>query len=313
MLNKNTKNQRKSLKLSSLPSFGKRNSKDKEKHLKPGSLPYIWKRISRDSGAMIGLVAVCIIMIISLLTPLIFKYDYSAVDTIKKYAMPSLEHPFGCDELGRDIMSRVFYGARYTLSIGFLSVAISASFGIVLGAVSGYFGGTVDSIIMRFLDVFQAFPQMLLAIALSAVLGTGLDKCILALGISGIPNYARMMRANILTIRNAEYVEAATSIKCSKLRIIAKHIIPNAISPLIVQTSMNIAGAGLAASSLSFIGLGVQPPKPEWGSMLASARNYIRDYPHMVIIPGAFIMITVLSFNLIGDALRDALDPKLRD
>lgn len=290
-----------------------RNISNEEKSLKPGSLPYIWKRISHNGGAMVGLSAICLIVILSLLSPYIFKYDYSVVNTMNKYAKPSLEHLFGCDELGRDIMSRVFFGARYTLSIGFLSVAISGSFGITLGAVAGYYGGITDSIIMRFLDVFQAFPQMLLAITLCAVLGTGLDKCILALGISGIPNYARMMRANILTIRNSEYVEAATSINCSRFRIIAKHVVPNAISPLIVETSMNIAGSGLAASALSFIGLGVQPPKPEWGAMLASARNYIRDYPHMVIIPGIFIMITVLSFNLIGDALRDALDPKLRD
>jgi ABC-type dipeptide/oligopeptide/nickel transport system permease subunit len=154
---------------------------------------------------------------------------------------------------------------------------------------------------------------MLLAIALSAVLGVGLDKCIIALGISGIPGFARMMRANILTIRNLEYIEASTSINCSTFRIIRRHIIPNAFSPLIVQISMSIAGAGLAAAGLSFIGLGVQPPRPEWGAMLASARNRIRDYPHMVIIPGVFIMITVLSFNIIGDAIRDALDPKLKN
>ncbi len=293
--------------------MSKRTVEHMDRSMRPGSLPYIWKRISHDTGAMIGLCAVCAILVLSLLSPIIFKHDYAVVNMMDKYAAPSWNHLFGADELGRDILSRVFFGARYTLSIGFLSVAISASFGIVLGAIAGYFGGMTDSIIMRFLDVFQAFPQMLLAIALSAVLGTGLDKCILALGISGIPNFARMIRANIMTIRDTEYVEAAVSINCSKLRIISKHVVPNAISPMIVQISMSIAGSGLAASSLSFIGLGVQPPKPEWGAMLASARNYIRDYPHMVIIPGIFIMITVLSFNLIGDAIRDALDPKLKD
>ena len=158
-----------------------------------------------------------------------------------------------------------------------------------------------------------AFPQLLLAIAISAVLGTGFDKCIYALGISGIPHFARMMRANILTIRNQEFVEAATSITCSKPRIIIRHVIPNAIAPLIVEISMSIAAAGLSASSLSFIGLGVRPPTPEWGAMLASARNYIRLYPHMIMFPGLFIMLSVLSFNLIGDAIRDALDPKLKD
>ncbi len=291
----------------------RRRSKKDYHSYKPGSFPYIWKKISKNPAAMIGLFFVIAILILSFLSPVIFKYGYSKVTMSQKYAPPSWEHPFGCDELGRDIMSRVFFGARYTLSIGFLSVAISGFFGIVMGAIAGYFGGITDALIMRFLDVFCAFPRLLLAIALSAVLGVGLDKCILALGLSGIPLFARMMRANILTIRNLEYIEAAVSINCSKFRLIMKHVIPNAISPLIVQVSMAIANAGLAASSLSFIGLGVQQPKPEWGAMLASARNYIRDYPHMVIIPGIFIMITVLSFNLIGDALRDALDPKLRD
>lgn len=284
-----------------------------DKSLKPGSLPYIWKKVSRNKGAMLGIIAVVSILVLSLLSPYILKYDYATVSMADQYAKPGLEHLFGCDELGRDILARVLYGARYTLSIGFLSVIISAGFGIVLGAIAGFFGGTVDSVIMRLLDVFQAFPQMLLAITLSAVLGTGLDKCILALGISGIPSFARMMRANILTIRGTEYIEAATSINCTRPRIISRHVIPNAISPLIVQITMSIASAGLNASSLSFIGLGVQQPKPEWGAMLATARNHIRDYPHMVLIPGIFIMITVLSFNLIGDAVRDALDPKLKD
>ena len=286
---------------------------EEKKSFKPGSLPYIWKKITRNGGAMAGLFAVVFIMAASLLSPLILKHHYAVIDIAKQYARPSADHIFGCDELGRDILARVLFGARYTLSIGFLSVIISAGFGIVLGAAAGFFGGMTDAVIMRFLDIFQAFPQLLLAIALSAVLGIGLDKCILALGISGIPGFARMIRANILSIRNLEYVEAAISINCSQVRIISKHVIPNAISPLIVQISMSIAGAGLAASTLSFIGLGVQPPRPEWGAMLASARNHIRDYPHMVIIPGIFIMITVLGFNLIGDAIRDALDPKLKD
>jgi len=283
------------------------------KSLKPGSLRYIWKKVSHNGGAMVGLTAVLLIIVSSLLSPVILKHDYATVNIPMRYAKPSAEHWMGCDELGRDIMARVLYGARFTLSIGFISVFIQATLGVTLGAIAGFFGKKVDAVIMRFLDVFQAFPQILLAIALSAALGTGLDKCILALGIAGIPHFARMMRANILTIRSLEYIEAATSINCSRFRIIRRHLIPNAFSPIIVQISMSIAGAGLAASALSFIGLGVQPPQPEWGAMLASARNYIRDYPHMVIIPGVFIMITVLSFNLIGDAIRDALDPRLKD
>ena len=281
--------------------------------LKPGSLKYVWNKISHNRGAMGGLFVVCAIIVMSVLVPVISPYGYATIDMPISFATPSLTHPMGCDELGRDIATRVFYGARYTLSIGFFSVLISATGGIVLGALAGYFGGKIDTVIMRCLDVFQAFPQILLAIALSAVFGTGLDKCILALGLAGIPNFARLMRANILGIRSSEYIEASTSINCSRPRIIMKHIVPNAFSPLIVQIAMSIAAAGLQASSLSFVGLGIQAPEPEWGAMLAAGRGYMRDYPHLVLVPGLFIMATVMSFNLIGDAIRDALDPKLKD
>ncbi len=293
--------------------MAKKTNKSSTAGLKPGSLKYVWSKVSHNAGAMGGLVIICAIIILSALIPFISPYDYSAIDMSNMYALPSMQHLFGCDELGRDIMTRVLYGARYTLSIGFFSVLISATGGIILGALSGYFGGLVDTAIMRFLDIFQAFPQILLAIALSAVFGSGLDKCILALGLAGMPNFARMMRANILGIRGAEYIEAAASINCTKVRIILKHIIPNAFSPLIVQIAMSIAAAGLQASSLSFVGLGIQAPEPEWGAMLAAGRNFMRDYPHLVIVPGLFIMATVMSFNLIGDAIRDALDPKLKD
>lgn len=291
-----------------------KNKMNKEvKSSKPGSLPYIWGRLRRNPGAMCGLVFVIALFILSFIAPYICKYDFQEIVMKDRFTLPSLEHLLGCDEVGRDILSRILYGAKYTLSIGVLSVAVSCILGAILGAIAGYFGGIVDTLIMRFLDVFQAFPNILLAIAISAVLGTGFDKVIYAIGISGIPNFARMMRANILTVRNSDFVEAATSINCSTFRIIVHHVIPNAISPLIVQVAMGIASAALAASGLSFLGFGVQAPTPEWGAMLASARGYMRDYPHMVIIPGLFIMITVLSFNLVGDAIRDALDPKLRD
>lgn len=279
----------------------------------PGSLSYVWKKIRKRPTAMIGLIVVVTLLILSFISPYICEYDFKAISMREKFDTPSLEHPFGCDELGRDILSRVLYGAKYTMSIGFLSTFVSCILGVILGSVAGYFGGKVDNFIMRFLDIFQSFPGILLAIAISTVLGPGFDKVIIAMGISFIPGYARMMRANILTIRGSEYVEAATAMNCSTLRIVVRHIIPNAISPLIVQVAMGIAASGLAASALSFLGFGVQAPTPEWGAMLSSARNYIRDYPHLCIFPGLFIMITVLSFNLIGDAIRDALDPKLRD
>ncbi len=280
---------------------------------RPGSARYVWQKICHNPMALGGVIVVVLLVVLSLLSPVLMKYDYAKIDMRSAYQTPSAEHWFGCDELGRDILSRILYGARYTLSVGVLSVLISAGVGVALGAIAGYFGGVVDQAIMRVLDVMAAFPQLLLAIAVSAVLGTGFDKCIYALGISGIPRFARMMRANILTVRSQEFVEAALSITCSKPRIIIRHVIPNAIAPLIVEISMSIAAAGLSASSLSFIGLGVTPPTPEWGAMLASARNYIRLYPHMIMFPGLFIMLSVLSFNLIGDAIRDALDPKLKD
>lgn len=283
------------------------------KSVKPGSIAYIWKRVSKNPGAMLGLIFVVTLFVLSFLSPYICRYGYDEIIMKERYAFPSLKHLLGCDEIGRDIFSRILYGAKYTLSIGILSTAVSCVLGVMLGAVAGYFGGMADTLIMRALDIFQAFPNILLAIAISAVLGAGFDKVIYAIGISGIPNFARMMRANILTVRSSEFIEAATSINCSTPRIIVHHVIPNAISPLIVQVAMGIASAALAASGLSFLGFGVQAPTPEWGAMLASARGYMRDYPHMVIIPGMFIMLTVLSFNLVGDAIRDALDPKLRD
>ncbi|MBR2670540.1 MAG: ABC transporter permease [Solobacterium sp.] len=284
-----------------------------QESLQPGSFKYIWRHLSHDKGAIAGMIAIALILIICFLSPYIFKYDFATIDMINKNAKPSAEHWFGCDELGRDIMVRVFYGARYTLSIGVLSTAIAAVIGVALGAIAGYFGGRFDTLLMRALDILQAFPQLVLATLVSAVLGPGLDKCIIALAVSGIAGYARMMRANILNVRGQEYIEAAKSIDCSTSRIITSHVIPNAISPIIVQVCMGIASSGLNASALSFLGLGVQPPEPEWGAMLSSARNLIRQYPHMAIFPGLFIMITVVSLNLIGDSLRDALDPKLRD
>lgn len=292
---------------------GGRKQNREERVYKPGSLKYVWYRIHKRPAAIISVYFIVCLLIISFASPYICKYGYKDINMRMMYATPSLEHPFGCDEVGRDILSRVLYGAKYTMSIGIFSTLFSCACGIVLGSIAGYFGGITDNLLMRFLDIFQSFPSILLAIAMSTVLGPGFDKVILALGISSIPGYARMMRANILTIRDSEYVEAATSINCSTFRVIVKHVIPNAISPLIVQVAMGIASSGLAASALSFLGFGVQAPTPEWGAMLSTARNLIRDYPHMCFFPGAFIMATVLSFNLIGDAVRDALDPKLRE
>ena len=270
-------------------------------------------RLKRNHLAMVGLVIIVVMIILALLAPYISPYPYEAADFKNRYATPSAEHWFGTDELGRDIFSRLLYGSRYSLRIGLISVAISAIGGIFFGALAGYFGGAVDNIIMRLLDVLQAIPGIVLAIAISAALGPGLTNSVIALSISSIPGYARMTRASILNVRKMEYLEAATSINCSNARIIWKHVLPNALSPLIVQATMGIAGAIMGAAMLSFIGLGVQPPTPEWGAMLSAGRNYLRDYPHLCIFPGIMIMMAVLSLNMLGDGLRDALDPKLKD
>jgi len=283
------------------------------KSVKPGSLPYIWKKVSKNPGAMIGLSVIVLLLLLSFISPYILKYDYWSINMMQRFSTPSREHLFGCDELGRDLLSRVLYGARYTLSIGFGAVAISATVGIAIGAISGYLGGKLDSVIMRVLDVVQSFPGLIFAIAISTALGTGIFNTILSIGIAFMPPFARLMRANIISIRGAEYIEAAHLTNCSTPRIISRYMIQNTISPIIVMISLQIAQAGLTASMLSFLGLGVKEPLPEWGSMIAASRLHIRDHPHMVFIPGLFIMITVLSLNLIGDAIRDALDPKLRD
>lgn len=270
------------------------------------------KLVLKNPGSVAGIIIILLIILACVIVPLVSPYTYSQIDPTNALQSPSLEHPFGTDRYGRDMLVRVTYGARYTLSIGIFSTLISVILGVVIGAIAGFFGGTVDNLLMRMLDVIQAFPQLLMAITLSAVFGTGFDKTIIAIGITGFPDVARMLRANILTVRRQEYIEAAVTINCSTTRIIAQHALPNAISPLIVQIAMDIARAGITAAALSFIGLGVQEPTPEWGSLLSAGRSYIRDYSYLCLFPGLAIMLTTLSFNLIGDGLRDALDPKLR-
>jgi len=207
----------------------------------------------------------------------------------------------------------LIYGARASLLIGIVSVAIAAVLGIIIGAVAGYFGGWLDDVLMRILDIYQSIPMMLLCLVLAAILGPSLKNAIIALAVSSLPQFARMMRASILTVREMEYIEAAKSINGNTWHILKQHIIPNAISPLIVTITMNIGNAILIGAMLSFVGLGVQPPTPEWGTLISDARNYMRQYPTLAIYPGVCIMITVLAFNLLGDGLRDALDPRLKN
>ena len=273
----------------------------------------VMHRLAKNKLAMLGLIIIVLMVVIALAAPLIAPYDYMEQDYTSIYASPSAQHLLGTDRLGRDILSRLIYGARQSLRIGVFSVAIAATLGTVIGSIAGFYGGKLDNILMRILDIYQSIPGMLLSIALAASLGPGIDNAIIAIGISTIPAYARIIRASILTVRGKEYIEAATAINASDRRIILKHVLPNAIAPLIVEITMNIGNSILAAATLSFIGLGAQPPSPEWGAMLCEGRSFLRDYPHLVLYPGICIMASVLSFNLLGDGLRDALDPRLRN
>lgn len=283
---------------------------DRERKEENRFLVFVNKLLKRRE-AVVGLVIIFTIILLSIISPWICKYPFDEIDSSMMNKLPSWEHPFGTDSMGRDILSRVLYGARYSMVVGLISVTISAGGGLIFGSIAGFFGGRSDMIIMRVLDIFHAIPQVLLAIAVCTLLGPGLFQTVFAVGLGGIPNFARVIRANILSVRNNEYVEAAESINCTKVRIILRHVIPNALTPYIVQISIAMANALILASTLSYIGLGVQPPTPEWGALLSDARAVVRQYPTQMLFPGLFIMVSVMSFNLIGDAIRDVLDPKL--
>lgn len=273
----------------------------------------IMRQLSKNRLAVAGLIILVVECILAILAPLIIPYNVAAMDMSSCFAGPSLQHLFGCDDMGRDIFSRVLYGARYSISIGLVAVAVSNMIGLTIGSVAGYFGGRVDNAIMRILDIVQAIPGMLLMIVISAVLGPGFGNTIIAMSVNGIPGSARMLRGQMLKERGNEYVEAAQSINCSRFRIVLSHLLPNCLSPSIVQATMGVAQTITMAAGLSFIGLGVQPPLPEWGAMLSSARLFMRQAPHLIFFPGLAIVITVLALNLLGDGLRDALDPKLKN
>lgn len=283
----------------------------KPKSRRMSSFSDILKRMKRNKLAMAGFVILVILVLTAIFADLIAPYDY-AKSTPDTYAKPSAKYIFGTDELGRDIFSRVVYGSRISLRVGFISVSIALLFGVTLGAVTGYYGGKVDTIIMRFIDVLQAIPDILLAIAIMSALGTGLGNLMIAVGIAAVPGYARIVRSSVLTIKDQEFIEAAKANGSTDLRIIFKHIIPNCMAPIIVQATLGVAYAIINAAGLSFIGLGLEPPTPEWGAMLSSGRSYIRDYPHITLFPGLAIVITIFALNVMGDGLRDALDPKLK-
>lgn len=280
---------------------------------KQGQMAAVFKRLKRNKMAMLGLVIIGLLALTAIFAPVLAPHGYADMNLKNMHAAPSLQHWFGTDELGRDIFSRILYGSRYSLSLGILAVLLSNFIGIIIGSAAGYFGGMTDNIILRIMDIVQSIPGMLLAIVISTVLGAGFTNTIIAMSIGGVPMTVRLLRASIMGIRKEEYLEAATAINCGRVRIMSRHIFPNSYSPLLVSATMGIGNTIMQAAALSYIGLGVQPPMAEWGAMLSAARGYIRDYPHEIIFPGLCIMITVLAFNMFGDGLRDAMDPKLKN
>ncbi|HPE66886.1 MAG TPA: ABC transporter permease [Synergistales bacterium] len=272
----------------------------------------IWRRLRKNPLAMFGLFIVVLLIFFAITADVIAPYKYYEQNLINSFQSPSKEHLFGTDEFGRDILSRIIHGSRISLQVGLIAVGISVIFGGFFGAVAGYYGGRIDNLIMRGMDILLSIPSILLAIAIAASLGPGLYNMMVAVGISTTPQYARIIRGSVLSLRGQEFVEAAKAVGSSDTRIIMKHILPNCLAPIIVQSTLGVASAILTAAGLSFIGLGIQPPTPEWGAMLSGGREYIRDYAYMTVFPGLAIMITILALNFLGDGLRDVLDPKLK-
>ena len=274
----------------------------------------VWKRLCRNKTAVLGLVIVILLVLIGILSPIIFDYETQVIKTDYSSTLqpPSAEHPFGTDELGRDILIRTMYATSTSLSIGIVTVIVALAVGLVLGSAAGYFGGKVDMIIMRIMDIFLAIPGTLLAICIVASLGNSIMNLIIAQAVSATPKFARVVRGAVMTVRDSEYVEAARAIGAKDTTIIFHDVLPNSLAPIIVQTTLEVASVILSIAGLSFIGLGIPAPRPEWGAMLSGSRSYIRDYSYMCMFPGLAIMITILSLNLLGDGLRDALDPRLR-
>src|SRR4051812_13889253 len=272
-----------------------------------------WRRYRRDRAAMLGGAIVVVLVAIAISAPWLAPYDYTAQVMANRYATPfSGPNILGTDSLGRDVLSRLMYGARISLTVGLISVGISATIGVAIGAVAGYVGGKTDLTLMWIMDLILAFPSLLLAITVASALGPSVTNAMIAIGIVGIPGFARQVRSSVLSIRGQEFVEAARTIGAGSPRIIALHIVPNVMAVVIVRATASLGFAILTEASLSFLGLGAQPPDPSWGGMLNDGRDSIRRVSHLTTLPGLCIMMTVLAFNLLGDGLRDALDPRLK-
>lgn len=273
-----------------------------------------WLRLISNKAAVFGLIFMTVLLLVSVFADVLYDYDTKVIaqNISERLIKPCAAHPFGTDEFGRDVLARVIHGSRMSLIVSFSSVALSLVIGGFLGAISGFYGGKIDNIIMRVTDVLLAIPMTLFAIVIVAALGANTRNLALALAASTVPVFARIVRGSVITVRDVEYIEAAQAIGAKNGTIIWKHIIPNCLSPIIVQITLRIANAIYNTAALSFLGMGVQAPAPEWGGLLAGGRTYIRDYSYLSIIPGIAIMLTVLALNLLGDGLRDALDPRLK-
>ncbi len=290
-------------------------NKNKGKIQKKSQMKSIWLRFKKNKLAMVGLIIMVLLIVLAICAPLLADYEEDAIKQNMKERLqyPSKEHIFGTDQYGRDIFARIIFGARVSLSVGLLTVLVSLTIGAIIGSIAGYFGGKVDNILMRITDVFLAIPHMLMAISIVAALGPGIGNLLVAMVISNVPRFSRIVRSSVISIKDQEFIEAAKACGTSNSRIILKHIMPNVIGPIIVQATLSIAAIIINISGLSFLGLGVKAPTPEWGTMLAEGKTQMRYYPYLIMIPGMAIVITVMALNLMGDGLRDALDPKLKN
>lgn len=274
----------------------------------------VWSRLRKNKLALFGLFILVGLVLCAVFADIIVSYEDVVIkaNISNRLQGPSAQHWLGTDDLGRDILARLIHGSRVSLQVGLISVSISLFIGGSLGAIAGYYGDAVDNIIMRCMDILLAVPSILLAVTIVAALGSNMTNLMLAIGISGVPGFARIVRASVLSVKDQEFVEAARAIGAKNSTIIFKEIIPNCMAPIIVQATLGVASAILSTSALSFIGLGIQPPAPEWGAMLASGRLYLRDSMYVTLFPGIAIVLTILALNLLGDGLRDALDPRLK-
>ncbi|MDI3546413.1 MAG: peptide/nickel transport system permease protein [Halanaerobiales bacterium] len=270
-------------------------------------------RLKKSKIGMAGVVIIGILLLVALFAPLLAPYSPTEQNILFRYQPPSSEHWLGTDEMGRDILSRIIYGSRISLRVGLISISLALLMGVTLGLIAGFYGGFLDMVIMRFMDIMLAFPSILLAIAIVAILGPQLENAMIAIAIINVPRFARIIRSSALSLKENDFIKAARALGAGDFRIIVNHLLPNAMAPLIVQTTLSIATAILEAAALSFLGLGAQPPSPEWGAMLSDARSALQKAPWVATFPGLAIFFGVLGFNLLGDGLRDALDPKMKN